>query len=72
MSGLAIFDPSDTELPATLDDLKALITERIHLLPPYRRRLAEVPFGLDHPYWIEDPDFDLDFHVREISAARSR
>ena len=23
-----------------------------------------VPFGLDHPYWIEDPDFDLDFHVR--------
>ena len=67
VSGLAIFDPSDTELPATLDDLKALITERIHLLPPYRRRLAEVPFGLDHPYWIEDPDFDLDFHVREIA-----
>jgi WS/DGAT/MGAT family acyltransferase len=27
---------------------------------------VEVPFGLDHPYWIEDPDFDLDFHVRHI------
>ena len=25
-----------------------------------------MPFGLDHPYWIEDPDFDLDFHVRHI------
>ena len=31
-----------------------------------RRRLVEVPFGLDHPYWIEDPDFDLDFHVRHM------
>jgi diacylglycerol O-acyltransferase / wax synthase len=66
VSGLAIFDPSTASLPATLDDVKALIQERIHLLPPYRRRLVEVPFGLDHPYWIEDPDFDLDFHVRHM------
>ena len=28
----------------------------------------EVPFGLDHPYWIEDPDFDLDFHVRHTAV----
>ena len=40
------------------------IERRLHLLEPLRRRLREVPFGLDHPYWIEDPDFDLDFHVR--------
>lgn len=66
VSGLAVFDPSTASRPATLDDIKALIEERIHLLPPYRRRLVEVPFGLDHPYWIEDPDFDLDFHVRHI------
>jgi WS/DGAT/MGAT family acyltransferase len=26
-----------------------------------------VPFGLDYPYWIDDPDFDLDFHVRELA-----
>jgi diacylglycerol O-acyltransferase len=66
VSGLAIFDPSTADVPSTLEDVKALIMERIHLLPPYRRRLVEVPFGLDHPYWIEDPDFDLDFHVRAI------
>ncbi|MEZ5168437.1 MAG: wax ester/triacylglycerol synthase family O-acyltransferase [Acidimicrobiales bacterium] len=35
---------------------------------PLRRRLVEVPFGLDHPYWAEDPDFDLDFHVRHIAV----
>lgn len=67
VSGLALFDP--TSAPngaASVEDVKALIMERIHLLPPYRRRLVEVPLGLDHPYWIEDPDFDLDFHVRHI------
>ena len=66
VSGLAIFDPSTASHPSTLEDIKQLIEERIHLLPPYRRRLVEIPFGLDHPYWIEDPDFDLDFHVRHI------
>jgi len=33
-----------------------------------RRRLVEVPLGLDRPYWISDPDFDLDFHVRHIGV----
>ena len=40
------------------------IARRLHLLEPLRRRLREVPFALDHPFWIEDPNFDLDFHVR--------
>ena len=39
-------------------------------LEPLRRRLVGVPFGLDHPYWVADPNFDLDFHVREIHLAR--
>lgn len=36
----------------------------------FRRRVVEVPGGLDHPYWIEDPDFDLEFHVRHIALPR--
>jgi diacylglycerol O-acyltransferase / wax synthase len=35
-------------------------------LEPLRRRLVEVPLGLDHPYWIDDPNFDLAYHVRHI------
>jgi len=66
VSGLAVFDPSDAEHPATIDDVKDLIRDRIHLLAPYRRRLVQIPFGLDQPYWIEDPDFDLDFHIRQV------
>ena len=45
------------------------IARRLHLLEPLRRRLRVVPLGLDHPYWIDDPDFDLDFHVRHTAAA---
>jgi diacylglycerol O-acyltransferase / wax synthase len=69
VSGLAIYDPS-TAPGGTLTraDVCRLVTERLHLLPPFRWRLAEVPFGLDHPYWIEDPDFDLDFHIRDTAA----
>ncbi|MDQ3739557.1 MAG: wax ester/triacylglycerol synthase family O-acyltransferase, partial [Actinomycetota bacterium] len=69
VSGLAIYDPS-TRPDGKLDlaDVCRLVGERIHLLPPFRWRLAEVPFGLDLPYWIEDPDFDIDFHVRESAV----
>ncbi|MCD2193881.1 wax ester/triacylglycerol synthase family O-acyltransferase [Actinomycetospora endophytica] len=43
------------------------LADRLHLLEPLRRRLVEVPLGLDHPYWIsEDPD--LDFHVRHSAV----
>ena len=38
-------------------------------MEPLRRRVVDVPFGLDHPYWIDDPHFDLDFHVRQIGLA---
>ena len=44
------------------------LADRLHLLEPLRRRLVEVPLGLDHPYWIVDPDFDLDFHVRHSAV----
>ena len=50
-----------------LADVHALIAERLPLLPPFRWRLREVPLGLDYPYWIDDPDFDLDYHVRELA-----
>ncbi len=38
-------------------------------LEPFRRKVVEVPFGLDHPFWVDDPHFDLDYHVREIGLA---
>jgi diacylglycerol O-acyltransferase / wax synthase len=71
VGGLAILDPS-TRPDRTVDcaAVKKLLRERLPLLPPFRWRLAEVPFGLDYPYWVEDEDFDLDFHVREIALPK--
>ncbi len=49
------------------DRFAAHVRSRLHLLPPFTRKLVEVPLGLDHPYWVEDPDFDLEFHLRRIA-----
>jgi WS/DGAT/MGAT family acyltransferase len=66
VSGLAVYDPSTAPGgQLTIEDVCRMVSQRLHLLPPFRWRLVWVPFGLDHPYWIEDPDFDLDFHIRE-------
>src|SRR3954447_17997636 len=68
VAGLAILDPSTTPSgELTLADIEALIAERLPLLPPLRWRLQEVPLGLDYPYWADDIEFDLDFHVRELA-----
>jgi WS/DGAT/MGAT family acyltransferase len=44
-----------------------VVAARLHEVPSFRWRLAEVPFGLHHPVWIEDPDFDLGYHIRETT-----
>jgi len=68
VAGLAVLDPSTKEGGrVTLDDIDRLMEERLPLLPPLRWRLVEVPFGLDYPYWLDDADFDLHFHVRELA-----
>ncbi|MBT8241231.1 MAG: wax ester/triacylglycerol synthase family O-acyltransferase [Acidimicrobiia bacterium] len=68
VAGVVILDPSTAPNGFDFETLRELIASRIHLLPPFRRKLVEVPLGLDHPYWIEDPEFDLDFHVRHIAV----
>ena len=68
VNGLAIYErpsPDFDPYQAAYDRFDALIGR----LEPMRRRLVEVPFQLDHPYWIDDPDFDLNFHVRHLGLA---
>jgi diacylglycerol O-acyltransferase / wax synthase len=67
VAGLMILDPTEVEGGVDLDRVKDVYGQRLHLAPPFRRRLAQVPFGLHHPLWIEDPDFDLDFHIRSTA-----
>ena len=68
VSGLGIYDrPSATFDPYAA--VYARFASKVGELEPMRRRVVEVPFHLDHPYWINDPAFDLDFHVRHLSIA---
>jgi WS/DGAT/MGAT family acyltransferase len=68
VSSLSVFARPEVTGYEPLSEWRAQIERRLHLLEPLRRRLREVPFGIDHPFWIEDPDFDLDFHVRHTAV----
>lgn len=63
-----IYDVSTMEGGYSFDRIKQHIVDRLHLVPPFRRRLVEVPFRLHHPVWIEDPNFNIDYHVRRIGC----
>jgi diacylglycerol O-acyltransferase len=64
VGGLNIF-----ELPAAytgdfVDDLRAHITQRMHLAPVFRRKLVNMPFELANPIWALDDDMDMEYHIR--------
>lgn len=64
-------EPTDDDAPITFDALRDLVAARLHLLPGFTRRLHRVPLHLDRPWWLEDPDFDIDYHVRHLAVPRS-
>jgi WS/DGAT/MGAT family acyltransferase len=71
VASLVILDPSTApDGRLTCREMKALLRKRLPMLPPMRWRLTEVPLNLDYPYWVDDPDFDLDYHVRELALPR--
>ncbi|MET0903511.1 MAG: wax ester/triacylglycerol synthase family O-acyltransferase [Acidimicrobiales bacterium] len=69
VSSLSIYQRPDDPGYEPLSSWRHQIERRLHLLEPLRRRLLNVPFNLDHPYWVDDPGFDLDFHVRHTAVA---
>lgn len=68
VANLMILDPSTAPNGFGFEEFRSLYEQRLDLAPPFRRRLVEVPFGINHPIWIEDPDFDLDWHLRHIAV----
>lgn len=51
-------------------DILGFIESRMQLSTTIRQRLVRVPFDLDYPYWIEDPNFDLEYHVRHVALPK--
>src|SRR5688572_16285702 len=53
-----------------LDALAALVEARLPLVPRYRQRVAEVPGHLASPVWVDDPEFDIAYHLRRSGLPR--
>jgi diacylglycerol O-acyltransferase / wax synthase len=65
---VAVLDPPPAgALPFA--ETRDLIARHLVALPPLRRRVLPVPGGLHHPVWVDDPDLDLDYHVRRAEVA---
>ncbi|RLV49878.1 wax ester/triacylglycerol synthase family O-acyltransferase [Nocardioides mangrovicus] len=67
-STLEIFDPGTSGFDH--DRLVAHIDDRIAFVPRYRQLLRRVPGGVGNPVWVDDPDFDLHYHVRRSALPR--
>ncbi len=68
IGSVAIYDPSTAPGgKVRFKDILRFIESRLGAAKSFRQKLVRVPFNLDHPYWVEDPAFDLEYHVRHIA-----
>ncbi|HZN14675.1 MAG TPA: wax ester/triacylglycerol synthase family O-acyltransferase [Acidimicrobiales bacterium] len=65
---ISIVDPATVPGGYSFEKVTQVLSDRLHLLPMFRRRICEVPFGLHHPLWVEDGSFDIANHVRRMTA----
>src|SRR3954454_8570877 len=56
--------------PPPFDELLDALRMRLHLVPRYRQRLHVPPAGSGRPLWVDDPTFDLEYHVRHTALPR--
>jgi WS/DGAT/MGAT family acyltransferase len=71
IGSILIYDP--TTAPGgfvRFKDSLAFFEQRMRLSRTMRQRLVKTPFNIDYPYWIEDPEFDLEYHVRHVALPK--
>ncbi len=52
------------------EDFRKTILSRLHQMPKFRKRLVYVPMSIDYPYWVDDPNFDIDMHINHIALPK--
>jgi diacylglycerol O-acyltransferase len=65
IGGVAILEGS-----LSFDDFKQFVADRLHTVDKLTQKLVTVPFSLDRPYWVEDPDFDINMHLHRTALPR--
>ena len=68
VSALMTVDPTTAPGGFDFERLKAHTVQRLPIIPQFRWKLVDVPFGLDRPGWVEEEDFDPDYHIRRIAV----
>ena len=63
IAGACIFD----DPPPSVHEIEALVASKLDQIPRYRQRVRSVPFGLGRPIWVDDPHFDLGYHIRHTA-----
>ncbi|MCW2970228.1 MAG: acyltransferase [Solirubrobacterales bacterium] len=53
--------------PPAMEDFLEQIRRRLHLVPRYRQKLAHTALDSGRPVWIDDPSFNLDYHIRHTA-----
>ena len=71
IGGVSIYDQSTAPSgKVRFKQILAMLEDRVHLSPIFRRKLAFVPYNLGRPYWVEDEGFDMEYHVRHIALPK--
>ena len=52
------------------EDVKAHVAGRMHLAEVFEHKLAQIPFELSNPVWVDDSDVDIDYHIRRVMLSR--
>jgi len=63
----AILDPSTDPDGWSFDKYRQMFLDRLHLIPYFRYRYLPSPLGINHPIWVDDPDFNIDYHIRRVA-----
>jgi diacylglycerol O-acyltransferase / wax synthase len=67
VGGLFLFDPPADGREWEFGRFLELVRSRLHLVPRYRQKVVTPPFGLGYPVWVDEPEFDLSYHVRHAA-----
>ena len=71
IGSLIVYDPSTApEGFVRFKDILGFIENRLQLSKTLRQKMVKVPFGVDYPYWVQDADFDLEYHVRHVALPK--
>jgi WS/DGAT/MGAT family acyltransferase len=71
VTSVGIYDQTTAPKGAvTFKGILAHLEARLHLARAFRQKIVRVPGDVDHPWWVEDEQFDLEYHVRHIALPK--